>query len=93
MSNLLGHDTFNFQILFIFSLFADSVEMINPWKFQPSTLMVPMLLKFEIDQNGCFAGCSDIKINIVAMVHAKGKFFYFLAFFPTLKREANFFLK
>ena len=36
MSNHPWHDTFTSQILFIFSLFLDSVEMINPWRFQPS---------------------------------------------------------
>ena len=35
MSNHSGHDSTS-QILFIFSLFVDSVEIINPWKFQPS---------------------------------------------------------
>ena len=34
---LSGHDTLISQILFIFSLFVDSVEMINPGKFQSST--------------------------------------------------------
>ena len=37
MSNHPGHDTLTSQILSNFSLFADSVEMINLWKFQPST--------------------------------------------------------
>ena len=37
MSNHPGHDTFTSQILFIFSLFVDIVEMINPRKFQSST--------------------------------------------------------
>ena len=40
MSNrsiFLDVDTVTSQILLIFSLFVDNVEMINPWKVQPST--------------------------------------------------------
>ena len=40
MSNhpiFLDVDTLTSQILLIFSLFVDNVEMINPWKFQPLT--------------------------------------------------------
>ena len=33
MSNHPGHDTLTSQVLFIFSLIVDNVEMINPWKF------------------------------------------------------------
>ena len=35
MSNHPGHDTLTSQILLIFSLFVDRVEMINPQKLQP----------------------------------------------------------
>ena len=37
MSNHPGHDIHTSQILFIFLLFVDSVEMTNSCKFQPST--------------------------------------------------------
>ena len=37
MSDHPGNDTLTSEILFIFSLFVDSVEMINPCKFQYST--------------------------------------------------------
>ena len=33
----LDIDTLTSQILFFFSLFEDNFEMINPWKFHPST--------------------------------------------------------
>ena len=35
------------QILFIFSLFVDKVEIIKPWNFSPQLLTVPNLLRFE----------------------------------------------
>ena len=38
MTNHPGLDTLTSQILLIFLLFVDSVEIINPWNFQPSTL-------------------------------------------------------
>ena len=50
MSNhwiFLDVDTLTFQILFIFSLFVDNVEMINPENFSPQLLMVPKLLRSE----------------------------------------------
>ena len=50
MSNhpiFLDVDTLTSQTVFIFSLFVDNVEMVNPWKFQPYFPMVPMLLRFE----------------------------------------------
>ena len=52
-------------ILFIFSLFAGNVEMINPWTFQPSAisfqlLMVPKLLRFENRDR-----CSRVKSAIL----------------------------
>ena len=47
MSNHPGHDTLTSQILFIFSLFVDDVEMINPWKFQPSTPYGSKVIGFE----------------------------------------------
>ena len=50
MSNdpiFLDVDTLTSQILFIFSLFVDNNEMINPRKFQPLLLIVPKLLRFE----------------------------------------------
>ena len=37
ISNHPGHGTLTSQILLIFSSFVDSVEMMNPQKFQPST--------------------------------------------------------
>ena len=43
----LDVDTLTFQILFIFSLFVDNVEMISPENFSPQLLMVPKLLRFE----------------------------------------------
>ena len=44
----MQHDTFTCQILFISSLFVESVEMANPWKFQSSTVLtVTKLLRFE----------------------------------------------
>ena len=37
-----------------FSLFVDNVEMINPWKFQTSTLYKSKVIKiWNFDQNGC----------------------------------------
>ena len=47
MSNHPGHDTLISQILFIFSLFVDSVEMINLPNFSPQLLTVSKLLRFE----------------------------------------------
>ena len=54
MSNHLSHDTFTSEILFIFSLFVDSVEMINSWKFLPWTPYSSKVIKiWKSDQNGC----------------------------------------
>ena len=54
MSNHPGHDPLTSQIFFIFSLFVDSVEMINPWKFQPSTLYGSKVTEiWKFDRNGC----------------------------------------
>ena len=37
-----------------FSLFVDNVEMINPWKFQTSTLYKSKVIEiWNFDQNGC----------------------------------------
>ena len=50
MSNYPEHNTLTSQILFIFSLFVDSAEMINPWKFQlltPYSSEVIEILKFD----------------------------------------------
>ena len=42
---LMQHATLTSQILFIFSLFVDSVEMINPWKFHLSTSYDSQVIK------------------------------------------------
>ena len=56
MSNYPGHDTLIIQILFIFSIFLDSVEMIDPWKFKPSTPYSSEAIEiFKFDRNGCFS--------------------------------------
>ena len=56
MSNYPGHDTLTIQILFIFSIFLDSVEMIDPWKFKPSTPYGSEAIEIcKFDQNGCFS--------------------------------------
>ena len=51
----LDVDILTSQMLFIFSLFVDNVEMINPWEFEtssPSDSKVFEIWKF--DRNGCF---------------------------------------
>ena len=68
MSNhpiFLDVDTLTSQILFIFSLFLDNVEMNNPWKFKSST---PYSSKFieiwKFDRNGC-SGVKSTILNYV----------------------------
>ena len=60
MSNhpiFLNVDTITSQILFIFSLFVDNVEMINPWKLQPSTPNGSKVIEiWKFDRNGCVPG-------------------------------------
>ena len=46
MSNHPGHDTPTSQILFIFSLYVDNVDMIHE-NFSPQLLTVSKLLRFE----------------------------------------------
>ena len=47
-------DTLTSQILFIFSLFVYNVQMINPWKFQPSTPYGSKVIGiWKFDQNEC----------------------------------------
>ena len=57
MSNhpiFLDVDTLASQILFIFSLFVDNVEMTSPWKFQPSTPYGSKIIEiWKFDRNGC----------------------------------------
>ena len=58
---VLDVDTLTSQILLTFSLFVDNVEMMNPWKFQPSTpysYKVTEIWKF--DRNGFFGVKSAI---------------------------------
>ena len=65
MSNhpiFLDFDIFTSQILFIFSLFVDNVEMINLWKFQPSTPYSSEVIEiWKLDRNGC----SSVKFAIL----------------------------
>ena len=57
MSNrpiFLDVDTLTSQTLFIFSLFLDNVEMINPWRLQPSTSYGFKVIEiWKFDRNGC----------------------------------------
>ena len=53
MSNDPEYDTLTSQILFIFSFFVDNVEMINPWKIQPSTSYSYEVIEiWKLDRNG-----------------------------------------
>ena len=66
MSNhpiFLDVDTLTSQIVFIFSLFVDNVEMVNPWKFQPSFPYGSNVIEiWKIDRNGCTGAKSAILI-------------------------------
>ena len=57
MSNhpvFLDVDILTSKFLFIFSLFVDDVEMINPWKLQPSSPYGSKVIEiWKFDQNGC----------------------------------------
>ena len=65
---LSGHDTLISQILFIFSLFVDSVEMINPGKFQSSTPYGSEVIEiWKFDQNSC----SEVKSAILKLCFLK----------------------
>ena len=64
MSNhpvFLDVDTLTSQILFIFSLFVDNIEIINPRKFQPSSPYGSIVIEiWKFDQNECFGVKSAI---------------------------------
>ena len=54
MSNHPGHDILISQILFIFSLFVDTVQMINPWKLQLSISYGSEVIEiWKFNKNGC----------------------------------------
>ena len=78
MSNhpiFLGADTLTSQTLFIFSLFADNVKMISPWKFQTSNPYDPKVIEiWKIWPNWVFRGktshfeCTFSVITIVLVI-------------------------
>ena len=67
MSNypiFLDVDTFTSQILFIFSIFVDNVEMINPWKFQSLTVYGSKITEiWKFDRNVC-SGVKSAILNL-----------------------------
>ena len=64
MSNHSGHDTLTSQIVFIFSLFVDNAEIINPWKFKTSTPYGSEVIETcKFDQNGC-SGVRSAILNL-----------------------------
>ena len=65
ISNHPGDDTLTSQILFIFTLFVNSVEMINPWKFQPPT---PYSFKVIEIWKFVWNGCSGVKSVILIII-------------------------
>ena len=68
MSNhpiFLDVDTLTSQILFMFSLFVQNFEMINPWKFQPS---IPYGSKIIDIWKFYWNGCSRVKSAILNFV-------------------------
>ena len=57
MSNhptFLDATTLTSQVLFLFSIFVDNLEMINPWNFDPSTPHGSKVIEiWKFDWNGC----------------------------------------
>ena len=65
ISNHPGHDTLASQILLIFSLFLNSVEMMNQWKFQPASIPYSsnVIEIWKFDQNDC-SGVKSTILNL-----------------------------